>query len=171
MVYHVAMFYINKIMMEGRICSELKRWERFVSFAIAVDTTPFDKNDKRTCFFDVTLTDRMADKAVKMDDAGYLKKGRVVLVEGRFQFVSKEKSGAKKDYFRIVASSFSLDSQRDSHPQQQSQPRPQQQYQPQPQPQPQAQPQQQQFASNGNYQSKPQPSASYGNEEADDIPF
>lgn len=165
------MFYINKIMMEGRICSELKRWERFVSFAIAVDTTPFDKNDKRTCFFDVTLTDRMADKAVKMDDSGLLKKGRVVFVEGKFQFISKETNGAKKDYFRIIASNFSLDSQRDSHQQQQSQPRPPQQQQYQPQPQPQAQPQQQQFASNGNYQAKPQPSASYGNEEADDIPF
>ena len=160
------MFYINKIMMEGRICSELKRWERFVSFAIAVDTTPFDKNDKRTCFFDVTLTDRTADKAVKMDDSGLLKKGRVVFVEGKLQFISKETNGVKRDYFRIIASNFSLDSQRERQQQQQ----PYQQAS-QPQPQPQAQPQQQQFTSNGNYQAKPQPSASYGNEEADDIPF
>lgn len=161
------MFYINKIMMEGRICSELKRWERFVSFAIAVDTTPFDKNDKRTCFFDVTLTDRMADKAVKMDDSGLLKKGRVVFVEGKFQFISKETNGAKKDYFRIIASNFSLDSQRENSHQQQNQ----QHYQQAPQPQQQAQPHQQQFAGSNNYQAKPQPAASYGNEEADDIPF
>lgn len=169
-MYHSPMFYINKIMIEGRICSDLKRWERFVSFSIAVDTSPFDKNDKRTCFFDVTLTDRMADKAVKMDDAGYLKKGRVVFVEGKLQFVSKESSGAKKDYFRIIALSFCLDAQRDNNTQQQSQQKQQQYQTTQPQ-QPQAQPQQQQFASNTSYQAKPQPSASYGNEEADDIPF
>lgn len=118
------MYNINNLIIEGRLCSELRRWQSAVSFAIAVDTAPYNRDDKKTAFFDVVMKESLADRIVAADDKGVLRKGRVVCVEGRLQVYTKEISGEKKTYLRVYATNVQFDmqpQQQQSHQQYQGQ--------------------------------------------------
>jgi single-strand DNA-binding protein len=105
----------NKIIFIGRLTADPEiKWtqtgSQIANFSIAVDRQKTKDKEKETDFFNIVAWGKLAEIC-----AQYIKKGKLVLVEGSGQNQSYEKDGVRRIFFKVIAKNIQmLDNKKDS---------------------------------------------------------
>lgn len=99
----------NKFLCVGRLTRDpemraLANGKSVAKFTVAVDRRSSARENRETDFFDVTAWERLADTCNT-----YLKKGMLVLVEGRIQIRSyDDRDGVKRKAIDVIANDIQM---------------------------------------------------------------